>query len=268
MKCRKCRTDNLVSARFCRHCGMSLTVGNIMDLYPKLNLIPTNLVDWKTPKVGKFIKGVLSILICVLICLSLYSLLSTICYSQFGHNLSESYETRTEDLLGIFHNGYGTCYRFNGGYYSSYDYHYDIIIRAGEYIPDPEEWTADVSLRDYRKILGFSFLSFAGGSLMLFLIMHFIICGYSKRPKDAQPLHEVADYCQKYSYWGIFRRKKTPKFVFYVKYNKFGILDVAHYSVFLPARYDFLEWREKKKYLNAIIDGRNCIIDIYGKELK
>ena len=47
-----------------------------------------------------------------------------------------------------------------------------------------------------------------------------------------------------------------------------GLLDVAHYCVFLSAQYDRLEWREKDKYLNARTGDREFIIDIYGKELK
>lgn len=277
MKCRKCGTENIAGARFCRHCGESLAnVENVMDIYPKLKFVPTNFMDWKKPNVGRFIKVLLSIPICILISLSLYCIWSSIFYNQYGYNHDYTpygYTTKTEDPLDMFIYGWGTCYNFDGDYYSSYDFeHADdnslVYTQAGEYVSDPLEWTAKESLYNYKKKIGILFLNFVGGSLVLFLIMHFIICGYPKRPKDTKPLHEVADYCQKYSYWGIFRRRKTPKYVFFVKDNLFGILDVAHYSVFLPARYDFLSWREKNKYLNVVINGRNCIIDIYGKELK
>ena len=277
MKCRKCGTENIAGARFCRHCGESLAnVENVMDIYPKLKFVPTNFMDWKKPNVGRFIKVLLSIPICILISLSLYCIWSSIFYNQYGYNHDYTpygYTTKTEDPLDMFIYGWGTCYNFDGDYYSSYDFeHADdnslVYTQAGEYVSDPLEWTAKESLYNYKEKIGILFLNFVGGSLVLFLIMHFIICGYPKRPKDTKPLHEVADYCQKYSYWGIFRRRKTPKYVFFVKDNLFGILDVAHYSVFLPARYDFLSWREKNKYLNAVINGRNVIIDIYGKELK
>lgn len=269
MKCSKCGTENIAGARFCRHCGDSLAnAKNIMDLYPKLNFVPTNFMDWKKPVVGMIIKRILFIPILLSFALCLYSIWSYNFYNQKGDNHlwwsdDKGYCTRTTDPIfdGMFYE-YAECYKIDGSYYD----HWDADYR--EYVSDPVEWTAERSLHYYQKEVLNVFLVSLGVGISLFLIMHFIICGYPKRPKDTKPLHEVADYCQKYSYWGIFRRRKTPKFVFFVKDNMFGILSVAHYSVFLPARYDFLSWREKNKYLNAVINGRNCIIDIYGKELK
>lgn len=273
MKCRKCGTENIANAKFCRHCGDSLVM-NIMDLYPKLNFIPTNFMDWKKPNVGRFIKVLLSIPICILLFLCIYCLWSYNVYNQRGLNSEggngiKMYFTDIQDPLGVWWYEEAHCYNFNGNYYPYYrEGSYDECIPDGEQITDPVEWTAEKSLFEYRRRLVPRFMSFVCGAIALFLIMHFVICGYPKRPKVTKPLSEVADYCQKYSYWGIFRRRKTPKFVFFIKDGQFGILDVAHYSVFLPARYDFLSWREKNKYLNAVINGRNVIIDIYGKELK
>ena len=176
----------------------------------------------------------------------------------------------------LWADGYGHAYKWNGSWYESYD-SYDNIDSDGnvqwEYkyegeIENPVSYTTENALRSYRNDIVFGGIWCIIITVLLFIMRNFVICGYPKRHKGTKPLHEVADYCQKYSYWGIFRRRKTPKYVFFVKDNLFGILDVAHYSVFLPARYDFLSWREKNKYLNAVINGRNCIIDIYGKELK
>ena len=62
MKCRKCGTENIAGARFCRHCGESLAnVENVMDIYPKLKFVPTNFMDWKKPVVGMIIKRILFI---------------------------------------------------------------------------------------------------------------------------------------------------------------------------------------------------------------
>ena len=65
MKCRKCGTENIANAKFCRHCGDSLVM-NIMDFYPKLNFVPTNFMDWKKPVVGMIIKRILFISILLL----------------------------------------------------------------------------------------------------------------------------------------------------------------------------------------------------------
>lgn len=280
MKCRKCGIENATEAKFCRHCGTRMSDGkNIMDKYPKMELVPTNMIDWKKPKVGMFLKFILLIPIAIgffVICFSIWSLFY---YNQHGYEDNDSYETYIEDPLGgfmLWADGYGHAYKWNGSWYESYD-SYDNIDSDGnvqwEYkyegeIENPVSYTTENALRSYRNDIVFGGIWCIIITVLLFIMRNYIICGYPKRPKGTKPLHEVADYCQKYSYWGIFRRRKTPKYVFFVKDNLFGILDVAHYSVFLPARYDFLSWREKNKYLNAVINGRNCIIDIYGKELK
>ena len=280
MKCRKCGIENATEAKFCRHCGTRMSDGkNVMDKYPKMELVPTNMIDWKKPKVGMFLKFILLIPIAIgffVICFSIWSLFY---YNQHGYEDNDSYETHIEDPLGgfmLWADGYGHAYKWNGSWYESYD-SYDNIDSDGnvqwEYkyegeIENPVSYTTENALRSYRNDIVFGGIWCIIITVLLFIMRNYIICGYPKRPKGTKPLHEVADYCQKYSYWGIFRRRKTPKYVFFVKDNLFGILDVAHYSVFLPARYDFLSWREKNKYLNAVINGRNCIIDIYGKELK
>lgn len=280
MKCRKCGIENATEAKFCRHCGTRMSDGkNVMDKYPKMELVPTNMIDWKKPKVGMFLKFILLIPIAIgffVICFSIWSLFY---YNQHGYEDNDSYETYIEDPLGgfmLWADGYGHAYKWNGSWYESYD-SYDNIDSDGnvqwEYkyegeIENPVSYTTENALHSYRNDIVFGGIWCIIITVLLFIMRNYIICGYPKRPKGTKPLHEVADYCQKYSYWGIFRRRKTPKYVFFVKDNLFGILDVAHYSVFLPARYDFLSWREKNKYLNAVINGRNCIIDIYGKELK
>ena len=269
MKCRKCGTENIADAKFCRHCGDNLK--NIMDTYPELNFVPTNFMDWKKPKVGMTIKEIFMIPIIISVLVCLYCIWSYFFYNQLGEYENREWITYTEDpIFGVFYET-ARCYEFDDGYYSDYHYNYDTdekYVDEGDYVYNHKEWTAEKSLAHYREYLSFNIFGYAVAGIFLFIVMHFVICGYPKRPKNTKPLHEVADYCQKYSYWGIFRRRKTPKFVFFVKDNMFGILDVAHYSVFLPARYDSLSWREKNKYLNAVIDGRYCIIDIYGKELK
>lgn len=232
MKCRKCGTENQTGVKFCRHCGTSLVdVKNIMDIYPELNFIPTNMFDWKKPKVGMFVKCVFRI--------AMFMALIQIIY----------------------------CFIALSKWDCSYSFYWGCDTYSDPLHLDLYGMTTGNSVGSYRECL-FVLLSWLVSCLFGLYIATKIFCNYAKYPKKTTPLNEVADYCQKYSYWGIFRRRKTPKYVFFVKDDLFGILDVAHYSVLLPARYDFLFWREKNKYLNAVINGRNCIIDIYGKELK
>ena len=122
MKCRKCGTENIANAKFCRHCGDSLVM-NIMDLYPKLNFIPTNFMDWKKPVVGMIIKRILFIPILLSFALCLYSIWSYNYYNQNGYNHlrwsnDEGYSTRTSDPIfdGMFYE-YAQCYKIDGSYY-------------------------------------------------------------------------------------------------------------------------------------------------------
>lgn len=262
MNCYKNENLNNVEAKLSKTFGVGAGL-NMMDLYPKFKFVPTNLIDWKKPKVGMVIKRFFYIPILLSVLWCLYCVWAYNVYNQDGYNTGDGYETYTTNryFYGMF-NGRSCCYNIEGSYYSDCDVEY------GMYVANPVAWTAKESLRSYRENVSFVFLGTLATGIVLFVIMHFLVCGYPKRPKDTKPLREVADYCQKYSYWGIFRKRKTPKFVFFVKDGKFGILDVAHYAVFLQAKYDFLSWREKNKYLNAVIAGRHCIIDIFGRELK
>ena len=272
--CNKCGTQNSEDAKFCRHCGTRMPENeNIMDKYPEMNFVPTNLTNWKKPWVAMVIKTILLIPVVLSSFVCLSGLSGCFFYNQ-DSGLDEDnfhYETIITDAVfdGMFV-GLKYCYMVNGSYYESYYGDRDnpsSCYPSGDYIPDPKTYTKERALSEYRERI-FEICIPNMIIVVVFLCLTFSICGYSKRPKNTRSLCEVADYCQKYSYWGIFRRRKTPKLVFFAKDNKLGILDVAHYCIFLPARYDYLSWREKNKYLNAIADGRNCIIDIYGKELR
>ena len=109
------------------------------------------------------------------------------------------------------------------------------------------------------------------GNIVLLIAIIFLLISLQvkrKYPSKTNHLYNYADYVQKYKYSGSIRGKKTPILKFYVKDNRMGLLDVAHYCVFLAAQYDKLEWRENNKYLKASLGNQSFIIDIYGKELK
>lgn len=192
MKCKRCKTDNSLDAVFCRKCGGKLENINIMDKYPKYKFVPTNLIDWKKPKLSRLI-----FVIFIIGCVS--SLLAFIFFFFFHHILESAIVSGVLSVLtGII------CF---------------MVFR-----PYPSSSTKNISI--------------------------------------------YADYIQKYTYTGIFSSRSKPMFRFYVKDNKFGIMDVSHYRVHLNADYDLLSWREKGKFLTAHQGNREFIIDINGKELK
>lgn len=287
-KCNNCHSINNSDAKYCRLCGAKFiqeTSRNILEQYPNIKLVSTNYYNWRKPYIGMIIAIIIYIPIIECFCVSTYNLLSYFVYTQqdMGISTEEYYlpkhhGTKTTDLFGYLGNE-GYTYEIDGRWYSEYSEieSYNEIDSTGTYekikvfeprgVECSKDYSAAKSLDSYKHERKDLFL--AGGIVFLFfLLLKFIICGFNRYTKKTKPLRLYADYVQKYSYWGIFRRKKTPKFVLFVKDNMFGILDVAHYKVFLPAQYDYLEWLEKKKYLNATLDGRNLIIDIHGNELK
>ena len=123
-----------------------------------------------------------------------------------------------------------------------------------------------------------SFLGLLGSYYMLYRFIFFgflmLITGTlsyrlnKKKPSKMMALlRKLADYIEDYSYTDVYKNKNPPKLKFFVKEGKFGLMDVANYTPFLPAKYDFLAWREKDKFLIAKQNNREFIIDIYGKEL-
>ena len=280
-KCNECHSVNNSNAKYCRCCGVVLEK-NILELYPKMKLVPTNFYDWRKPKVGMLLKMFLMWIIILYCSMAIYDIFSYYNYDQNGYNsikytyegfYIDTCETSTSDIFNFSSSGHGQVYLIGGKWYSDYDYNLIdeqkdkyVVIPVGN-VCDPRIESAKKSLENYRHIRKKSIM-FGIQHVLILLFLQYLFCGYIPLSKKNVELKVIADYVQKYSYWGIFRKRKTPKFILFIKDNKFGILDVAHYKVYLPAQYDYLEWREKKKYLNATLNGRKFIIDINGNELK
>lgn len=68
--------------------------------------------------------------------------------------------------------------------------------------------------------------------------------------KDKLP-RDFADKIEVYS-WSGFR---VPKYVFFQKDNKYGVIDASKYSVVIPAKYDSVIWREQNVSFDATINN-------------
>lgn len=255
MKCTKCNTENEANAKFCRSCGAPMDevpVTNIMDKYDKYGFIPTNLIDWKKPIVSRLLFSISSLAFFVFLSLSLYFYCSSKWYFVLEVAEVQDYEYNDNDEKIPFTE------------YNSDIHDYLHLVSLGDYSRD-----RNVSIENAKE-----YFSRRCNELILifgiFSVPAFILCFITYRPypsKSTKKLTQVADYIQKYTYTGIFSRRNKPMYRFYIKSKKFGVVDVAHYKVHINAIYDYLEWREKNKYLNAILNGRKFIIDINGKEL-
>ena len=102
-------------------------------------------------------------------------------------------------------------------------------------------------------------------------IVSYLIVKWSKKKldnfnEDIKPtLPKLADYIQEYKYGGT---KKHPKYVFFVKDNKFGVMNVTEFKVAIPAQYDEIAWREPNRILTVTKGSETYDIDIFGNQLR
>ena len=244
MKCSNCETVNIEGAKFCRRCGLELVKNtvNVMDKYPKYNFVPTSLMKWKRPVTARIGSACFFFVFFILLISFILGIYCLFYYETKYYHYEPSDEYECIIQSNSFQSG-------------SYGDRYNTKAEAFKEATSSYYERAMVSL----YIVG-AFMLIAGA----------ISYGLNKKfpSKKTAPLREVADYIQNYWYTGLFRYQKTPKLKFFVKQGKFGLMDVANYTPFLPAKYDFLAWREKEEYLIAKQNDREFIIDIYGKELK
>ena len=117
-KCNECHSVNNSNAKYCRCRGVVLE--NILNLYPKMRLAPTNFYDWRKPKVGMLLKMFLMLPIILFSSRTLYSIFSYYNYDQYGYNSSvygsfygvsiNTYETSTSDMFNFSSSGHGQVY--------------------------------------------------------------------------------------------------------------------------------------------------------------
>ncbi len=246
MKCLKCGTENMKTAKFCRNCGRELNNTqsvsyNVMDRFPEYGFVPTNFYDWRRPWPARISCVIASILLVGSFCLMVACIVD--CFVDRGYR--DEYREYFND-------------------YRVETYSYTRMFHGISYSEDLET-AVEVAFRDKNRQINQSLIK---SCILSVLFGIFLYYGRRRFPEKNNQLRKLADYVQRYRYTGLSEGRNTPVLIFYVKDNKMGLLDVAHYCVFLTAQYDKLEWRETNKYLNAIIGKRKFMIDIYGKELK
>lgn len=249
MKCIKCGSYNTEGAVYCRHCGQNLmkvdfSQTNVMDRFPEYNFIPTNFYDWRKPWFARIRCIIASVLLIGSICLMIACIVDRFVVVGLGTGSSEYIDDFNE-------------YRVQANSYTGLSY--------GVGYAEDERAAIEVALSRKNNQINQSLIVSCFLPVLFGIILYY---GRREFPEKNNLLRNSADYVQKYRYTGFIRGRKTPILKFYVKDNKMGLLDVAHYCVFLNAQYDKLEWREKNKFLNAKLGNRTFIIDIYGKELK
>ncbi len=88
----------------------------------------------------------------------------------------------------------------------------------------------------------------------LIIIILSIIWAVKITPKSENKTILPRDYADKievYSWNGF----SLHKYIRFIKNNKYGILDAANRSITVPATFELIEWREKNKSYDGILDG-------------
>ncbi len=221
---------------------------NIMDKYPEYNFIPTNLIDWKKPWVASI---VLYVLLITSLFLFGYSVISWFSYESHSEMYYHEYSDNSGEGIG---EPYWSVrvYDWFDWVYSGYDASTEFEARS-------------LAIQYYHNNLLTFIISF--GFIALIPILLFIFFR-PKWPSKDNDISKCADYVQKYRYNGFLQCSRRSVLRFYAIDNMMGLLDVAHYRVYLKAQYDKLEWREKNKYLNATLGNETFIIDKNGNRLK
>lgn len=81
------------------------------------------------------------------------------------------------------------------------------------------------------------------------------------------------DFLQTYDIDHPYRAKNTlnvfdfDKYRFYVKNNKFGLIDFMKFDIQIRAIYDELTWHKKGSVLKAVLNGESMLVDINGKQI-
>ena len=278
----QCRAQNPPGARFCRQCGKPLTAATpqpepkpvpptpdhrtVMDRYPKYHFRSTKVYDWRQPKAGRFLRWIFRIVACLFFILGTGYFASYNSWEMTGH-FTPSYDdgdwSREAELKYTIESSFCDPWSYYNYAWESND----TIEYSSEFREEVQDRLKSQLIDRYHedRLAGGSVVTGVGLFVLIFLaFLPFRGCG---RPKTK--LAELADYIQSYHYTGMFRRKRTPKYVFFVKDNRFGVMDVAHYRIALEADYAKLEWRENNRLLYATTaSGQRLTIDMKGNILQ
>lgn len=144
----------------------------------------------------------------------------------------------------------------------------DTLTVPNIFVPDIRNFAIDelvinAAVKEFRLIIVFTMII---PSLLLFYLT-FIWTLRTRFPKQKNKLiRDYADYIQKYQWHGFI----LPVYVFYIKDNKFGIIDASKYDILIPSQYDYMAWREPNKTVDVNINGEETTIDIepFSKKLE
>ena len=109
----------------------------------------------------------------------------------------------------------------------------------------------------YRPEHYFPFIVLWG--IIFFISCYIIIYSYKKKTPPNYAL--LADYIQRIS-------GSSPRYQFFCKNGKMGVIDIKRCQVQIPAKYDVLKWKTSQSIIIAIKNNQTLYIDIHGNELK
>ncbi|MCD8202264.1 MAG: hypothetical protein LUD48_01310 [Prevotella sp.] len=73
---------------------------------------------------------------------------------------------------------------------------------------------------------------------------------------------DTYDKIERYCYLGIRHSRKKSLYKIFVKNDKMGLIDVTQYYVAIPARYAFMEWKDKQSILTVTLNDDTYDINV------
>lgn len=95
--------------------------------------------------------------------------------------------------------------------------------------------------------------------ILIILSVIWIVKNTPASDKKAILPRDYADKIEHYSWNGF----TIHKYIRFIKNNKYGILDAANRSITVPATFELIEWREKYKSYDGVLDGVRKTCNLY-----
>jgi hypothetical protein len=260
MYCKYCGQKIEDDSVFCVKCGQKvqhdMSKDNLAENRPiRVQIVESKISDWRDTTNMQWKKPITAIILqSIFAVVGLFFLVYGIVWiSIIKGNLWESYSVSgcyitAEDFFGIVSVQSPLDYSYESTGYS-YGYPHAVYSDSG------------LVIHNYNVVKQKVVMKFRIYVLLIFILPALVIIAFTslwiikitpkKENKSILP-RDFADKMENYT-WNGFSTHKYLRFI--TNDNKYGILDAVSRSVVIPASFDSIEWREKNKSYDGVVDG-------------
>ena len=300
MICKKCKTDNLDNATYCRECGAQLKELTVAEKYPDYNFVPTSVkLAGKSPKGGK--GAVFALLAVILVIVGaivfpvsfdgydtyLGMIVGFFSFSVLPIPIGFLFFKKSRDILSKVLL-IGGCLTLVFSIMSAlFSYGSDVYL-TGLGVATITILLGILSLK--KTITNIAPFLIIGYCLTLIGVMfrywEFFVISWVRMDTATQMSFSTicptvialgvfcfkkARYYDKFTYTSLFewiedQPKKNP-YAVVVKSGKFGVFNLNTNKFQIPCEYDYISWQSIKGVLTVTKDSEVYDIDIFGYKL-